>query len=142
VDDADVPAVDVPLPTELPVIEPAPNRSPADELMPLQVVVLSGAEPSGDTPEVIGLTPAETSSVAPSGIPVPGTAGAGPMPSGEVMPSGAGALFETCARTEPQLKKTKAVATASERVILISSPAMASTPTPLPERTSMNALTS
>ena len=120
-DDADVPAADIPLPTELPAIAP-PDRFPANELVPLQVVVLSGAEPSGDTPEVIGLTPGELNSVAPRGIPVPGTAGAGPMPSGEVMPSGAGALPETCARTEPQLKKTKAVAIASERVMLVSSP--------------------
>jgi hypothetical protein len=138
VDDADVPAVDIPLPTELPVIE-APARLPANELMPAQVVVLSGAEPSGDTPEVIGLTPGELSSVAPSGIPVPGTAGAGPMPSGEVMPSGAGALPETCASTEPQLKKTKAVAIARERVILVSSP-FDPDAWPLPGRTSAHAL--
>jgi hypothetical protein len=122
VDDADVPAVDIPLPTELPVIAP-PDRLPANELMLVQVVVLSAAEPSGETPEVIGLTPGELNSVAPRGIPVPGTAGAGPMPSGEVMPSGAGVLPDTCARTEPELKKTKAVAIASERVMLLSSPA-------------------
>jgi len=121
-DDADVPAVDIPMPTELPVIAP-PDRFPADELMPAQVVMLSAAGPSGETPEAIGLTPGELNSVAPRGIPVPGTAGGGPMPSGEVMPSGAGALPETCARTEPQLKKTKVVTSASERVILLSSPA-------------------
>jgi hypothetical protein len=122
VDDADVPALDIPVPAELPVIAP-PDTPPASESMPVQVEVLSGAEPSGDTPEVIGLTPGELNSVAPRGIPVPGTAGAGPIPSGEVMPSGAGVLPETCARTEPQLMKTKAVAIASERVILVSSPA-------------------
>src|SRR5262245_52198807 len=121
-DDADVPAFDIPLPTELPVIAP-PDRFPVSELMPLQMVVLSGAAPSGDTPEVIGLTPGELNSVAPRGIPVPGTAGAGPMPSGEVMPSGAGVLPEICARAEPQLKKTKVVAIASIRVMLVSSPA-------------------
>jgi hypothetical protein len=120
-DDADVPAVDIPLPTELPVIEP-PDRFPANELMPLQVVVLSAAGPSGDTPEVIGLTPGELNSVAPRGIPLPGTAGAGPMPSGEVMPSGAGALPEIWAKAEPQLSKIVAVAIIAKRVILISRP--------------------
>jgi hypothetical protein len=101
VDEAEVPGVDMPMPTELPVVEPVADRFPASELTPLQVVVLSAAGPSGDTPEVIGLTPGELNSVAPRGIPVPDTAGAGPIPSGEVMPSGDGALPETCARTEP-----------------------------------------
>ena len=122
VEDAAVPEVEIPVPTELSVIVP-PDRLPANELMPAQVVVLSGAEPSGETPEVIGLTPGELNSVAPRGTPVPGTAGAGPMPSGEVMPSGAGVLPEICASTEPQLKKTKVVAIASIRVMLVSSPA-------------------
>jgi hypothetical protein len=125
-DDADVPAVDIPLPTELPVIEPVPDRLPAGELMPAQVVVLSAAGPSGDTPEVIGLTPGELNSVAPSGIPVPGTAGAGPMPSGEVMPSGDGALPAIWAKAEPQLSKIVAVAIIAKRVVLTSCPHMPS----------------
>ncbi|MGA7490038.1 MAG: hypothetical protein WBW74_24205 [Xanthobacteraceae bacterium] len=103
VDEADAPGVDIPVPDELPVMELVPDRFPAIELMPLQVVVLSAAGPSGDTPEVMALTPGEFSSVAPRGIPVPGTAGAGPMPSGDVMPSGEGAddTAPTCAQAEP-----------------------------------------
>jgi hypothetical protein len=123
VEDAAVPAVDIPVPTELPVIELVPDRLPTSELTPAQVVVLSGAEPSGDTPEVIGLTPGEFSSVAPRGIPVPATAGAGPMPSGEVMPSGEGTLPEICAKAEPQLSKIVAVAIIAKRVMLTSCPA-------------------
>ena len=118
-----MPAVDIPVPTELPVIELVPDRLPTSELTPAQVVVLSGAEPSGDTPEVIGLTPGEFSSVAPRGIPVPATAGAGPMPSGEVMPSGEGTLPEICAKAEPQLSKIVAVAIIAKRVMLTSCPA-------------------
>ncbi len=103
VDEADVPGVDIPVPDGLPVMELVPDRFPAIELMPLQVVVLSAAGPSGDAPEVVGLTPGEFSSVAPREIPVPGTAGAGPMPSGEVMPSGEGAdgTALTCAQADP-----------------------------------------
>jgi hypothetical protein len=126
VEDAAVPEVDIPVPTELPVIELAPDRLPTSELTPAQVVVLSGAEPSGDTPEVIGLTPGEFSSVAPRGIPVPATAGAGPMPSGEVMPSGEGTLPEICAKAEPQLSRIVAVAIIAKRVMLTSCPHMPS----------------
>jgi hypothetical protein len=123
VDEADVPGVDIPVPTELPVIEPVPNRFPACELMPLQVALLSAPGPSGDTPEVIGLTPGELSSVAPRGMPVPATAGAEPMPSGEVMPSGEGALPGICAKAEPQPSKIVAVAIITRRVMLTSCPA-------------------
>jgi hypothetical protein len=139
-DDAGVPAVDIPVLTAVPVIELAPERLPAGELMPVQVVVLGAAGPTGKTPDVIGLTPGELNSVAPRGIPVPGTAGAGPMPSGEVMPSGAGVLPEICARAQPQLKKTEVAAIASKRVTLVSSPAyVPPNAWPLPSRTPMHA---
>jgi hypothetical protein len=88
VDEPDVPGVDIPVPDELPVSALVLDKFPAIELMPLQVAVLSVAGPSGEAPDVIGLTPGDASSVAPKGIPVAGTWGAGPMPSGDVIPSG------------------------------------------------------
>jgi hypothetical protein len=104
VDETDVPAVDIPVPTELPVIALMPDKFPAIELTLEQVVVLNAGGPSGNTPDVMGLTPGEFSSVAPRGIPVPGTAGAAPMPSGEVIPSGeaAGGVAPTCADAGPK----------------------------------------
>jgi hypothetical protein len=72
------------------------------------VVMLPGAAPNGDVPDVIGLTPGVESSVAPMGIPVRGTAGAGPIPSGDVIPSGDpdGPIPPICADTEPLASKT------------------------------------
>jgi hypothetical protein len=95
------------------------------------VVMLPGAAPNGDVPDVIGLTPGDESSVAPMGIPVRGTAGAGPMPSGDVIPSGEpsgdGPIPPICAEAELLATKTN-VSTASDqrinrsgRVILMSS---------------------
>jgi hypothetical protein len=72
------------------------------------VVMLPGAAPNGDVPDVIGLTPGVESSVAPMGIPVRGTAGAGPIPSGDVIPSGDpdGPIPPICADAEPLVSKT------------------------------------
>ena len=78
VDEPDVPGVDIPVPDELPVSALMLDKFPAIELMPVQVVVLGAAGPSGEAPDVIGLTPGDASSVAPRGIPVGATAGAGP----------------------------------------------------------------
>jgi len=119
VDDADAPGVDSPVPVELPVVGLAPDRFPAVELMPAQVAVLSAVGPSGETPDVIGLTPGELSSVAPRGIPVPGIAGAGPMPSGEVIPSGDGAdgTAPICAEAEALPMRTMAIVAANRRII-------------------------
>jgi hypothetical protein len=71
------------------------------------VVMLPGAAPNGDVPDVIGLTPGVESSVAPMGIPVRGTAGAGPIPSGDVIPSGDpdGPIAPICADAEPLASK-------------------------------------
>jgi hypothetical protein len=127
VDETGVPDVDTPVPTELPVIGLVPDKLPAIDSMCEQVLVPSAAGPSGNTPDVIGLTPAEFSSVVPRGIPVPGTAGAGPMPSGEVMPSGAGVddVPPICAEAEPHPKTAVTiaalVAVTNRRVILVSS---------------------
>jgi hypothetical protein len=84
--DIDVPA----LPVDIVLV---PVRFPAVELTPEHVAMLPlGAATTGDTPEVVGLTPIDPSSVLPNGIPVPGTGRAGPMPSGDVMPRGDGTL--------------------------------------------------
>jgi len=80
------------------------------------VVMLPGAAPNGDVPDVIGLTPGVESSVAPIGIPVRGTAGAGPIPSGDVIPSGDpdGPIPPICADAEP-LASTTPVNIASDQ---------------------------
>jgi len=110
--------VDVPV---LPVDEVlVPVRFPAVELTPEHVAMLPvSAGATGDTPEVVGLTPADPSSVLPKGIPVPGTGGAAPMPSGEVMPSGDGALPLSWADAEPQAKNIIASTAITKRVIAV-----------------------
>jgi hypothetical protein len=55
--------------------------------MPEHVVAVV-VGPTGDAPDVVGLTPGVASSVAPSGMPVPATGAPEPIPSGEVMPRG------------------------------------------------------
>jgi hypothetical protein len=110
---------------EVPVSELVPDRFPATELMPAQVVMLRVAGPSGETPDVIGRTPGDESSVAPRGIPVGATGRAGPMPSGDVIPSGDGLdgdvpIPTNCAEAELEPKSAAAAATISRRVICIS----------------------
>ena len=87
---AGLPVADMPQLDEVPGIEPPmpEDTCGSDPPMLEHVVMLPGAAPSGDVPDVIGLTPGDESSVAPMGMPVRGTAGAGPMPSGDVIPSG------------------------------------------------------
>ena len=79
------------------------------------------AGPSGDTPDVIGLTPGDPSSVAPRGIPVGATGEEGPMPSGDVIPSGGRPFPPICAEAEPppnDAAKSAAVMTAvADRII-------------------------
>ena len=89
-DEPGVPVADMALLDEIPGIEPPmPDDTCGSEPPMLEhVVMLPGAAPNGDVPDVIGLTPGVESSVAPMGIPVRGTAGAGPIPSGDVIPSG------------------------------------------------------
>jgi hypothetical protein len=125
--DVEVPAVEMPVPNDVPVMEPS---IPVMELMELPVPVMevpvpddipvpeiacpnedSGIEPpkprhpglvtvvgtSGYAPDVNGLTPGDPIAVAPSGMPTGGTGEAGPMPSGDVVPIGAGA-DDICAK--------------------------------------------
>jgi hypothetical protein len=103
----DVPAVDVAMPEDIGLPKP-------EHALPV-------AGPSGDIPDVIGLTPGDASSVAPRGTPVGATAGAGPMPSGDVMPSGDAPgdvpIPPTCAAVEPQPKKAAAITAIKKRLI-------------------------
>jgi hypothetical protein len=128
-DDPGVPVVDMALLDEIPGIEPPmPDDACGSEPPMLEHVVMFPAAPSGDVPEVIGLTPGVESSVAPIGIPVRGTAGAGPMPSGDVIPNGDpdGPIAPICADAEPVASKTAVniasdqPANLSERTICIS----------------------
>jgi hypothetical protein len=109
-DEPGVPVVDMALLDEVPDIEsPMPDDTCGSEPPMLEhVVMLPGAAPNGDVPDVIGLTPGVESSVAPIGIPVRGTAGAGPIPSGDVIPSGDpdGAIPPICADAEPLATET------------------------------------
>jgi hypothetical protein len=117
-DEPGVPVADMALLDEIPGIEPPMSEDTCGSEPPMleHVVMLPGAAPNGDVPEVIGLTPGVESSVAPMGIPVRGTAGAGPMPSGEVIPSGDpdGPIPPICADAEP-LASTTAASIASEQ---------------------------
>ena len=102
----DVPAVDIPVP----------------DVTPPEHVVLLAVNASGDVPDVNGLTPGDASPVAPRGMPVGATGEPGPMPSGDIMPSGdvPGEMPNppTCAKAEPQLRRTAAVVAITMRVIV------------------------
>ncbi len=117
-DEPGVPVADMALLDEIPGIDPPMSEDTGGSEPPMleHVVMLPGAAPNGDVPEVIGLTPGVESSVAPMGIPVRGTAGAGPIPSGEVIPSGDpdGPIPPICADAEP-LTSTTAASIASEQ---------------------------
>jgi hypothetical protein len=106
-------AVDVSVPKDVCGIEPP---------MPEHVVVLPVVAPIGDAPDVIGLTPGDASSVAPKGTRVGATGEPGPMPSGELMPRGEASgemlIPPTCAKAEPQPKRTAAVVAIIKRVIV------------------------
>lgn len=121
----DVPALDVPVPEDVPVIELSvtdvvPVVVPKDACgiePPMPEHSVLAVSPIGDVPDVVGLTPGDASSVAPRGMPVGATAAPGPMPSGDVMPSGGPG--EICAKAEPHPKRTAAVAVIAKRVIVI-----------------------
>jgi hypothetical protein len=117
-DEPGIPVADMALLDEIPGIEPPMPDDACGSEPPMleQVVMLPGAAPNGDVPDIIGLTPGVESSVAPIGIPVRGTAGAGPMPSGDVIPSGDpdGPIPPICADAEP-LASTTAASIASEQ---------------------------
>jgi hypothetical protein len=118
----ELPVADIPELNEVPGIElPMPEDACGiDPPILEQLVMLPGAGPSGDAPNVIGLTPGDESSVAPMGMPVRGTAGAGPMPSGDVIPNGDPRgdvpIPPTCAAAEPPAK-TAAVNVASDQCV-------------------------
>jgi hypothetical protein len=125
----DVPDMELPIPDELPVTDdicvaelpmvelPRPNDDSAIEPpIPRHPEAVTGAGPSADVPDVIGLTPGAASSVAPRGIRAGGTGKAEPTPSGDVMPSG-GSPGETCAKAGLQPNSTAAVAAITKRVI-------------------------
>jgi hypothetical protein len=122
----DIPAVDVAVPEDVPVIELPPIPKDVcgiEPPMPEHVVMLPVVGPIGDAPDVIGLTPGDASSVAPKGTRTGATGEPGPMPSGEVMPSGEGPgempiIPPTCAKAEPQPRRTPAVVTIIKRVII------------------------
>jgi hypothetical protein len=124
IDVSDVSAVDVPVLEDVPVIElPTVPKDVCgiEPPMPEHVVALPVVAPIGDAPDIVGLTPGDASSVAPKGVPVGATGEPGPMPSGDVMPSGElGEILipPTCAKAEPQLKRTAAVVAIIKRVIV------------------------
>jgi hypothetical protein len=95
----DVLALDVPVLEDIPVVElSVPDGDPKDASgieAPTPEHGVLVANPIGDVPDVVGLTPGDASSVAPKGMPVGATGEPGPMPSGDVMPSGGPG--ETCA---------------------------------------------
>jgi hypothetical protein len=114
-EDADAAACD-PEPSVAPAHEPEGipvDTCGVEPAMPGQAVKLPIVEPSGEVPDMIGLTPGEPSSVAPNGIPIGPTAVPGPRPSGDVTPSGAiGAvpIPPTWAKAQLQLNRVAAVA--------------------------------
>jgi hypothetical protein len=121
----DIPAVDVPVPEDVPVIELPPIPKDVcgiEPPMPEQMELLPVVGPTGEVPDVIGLTPGDASSVAPRGMPAGAPGEPGPMPRGEVMPSGEGPgemlIPPTCAKAAPQPKKTAAVVAIIKRVIV------------------------
>jgi hypothetical protein len=119
----DVPALDVPMPDVVPVLELAAPKDACgiEPPMPPHVARLLIVGGSGDVPDVVGLTPSVGTSVVPRRRPVGGTAEPGPIPSGDVMPSGEGPgalpIPPTCAKAAPQPERTAVIATINKRVI-------------------------
>ena len=121
----DIPAVDVAVPEDVPVTELPPRPKDVcgiEPPMPEHIVTLPVVGPIGDAPDVIGLTPGDASGVAPGGMPPSAPRVPGPMPRGEVMPSGEGPgemfIPPTCAKAEPQPRRTAAVVAIIKRVIV------------------------
>jgi hypothetical protein len=114
-----------PDPSVAPAHEPEDMGMPeevcgGDTPMPGQAVKLPIVEPSGEVPEIIGLTPGVPSSVAPSGIPMGPTAAPGPRPSGDVTPIGASGVVPippTWAKAQLQPKSAAAAVAIHRRFI-------------------------
>jgi hypothetical protein len=84
-----------------------------DPTIPEQAANPPIVEPSGEVPDMTGLTPGVPSSVAPNGIPIGATAAPGPRPSGDVTPSagiGSVPMPPTWAKAQLQLNRVAAVA--------------------------------
>jgi len=117
----DVPALDVPVPDVVPVLELATPKdaSGIEPPMPPHVVTLLVV---GDGGGFVGLTPRVGTSVAPRRRPVGGTAEPGPMPSGEVVPmAGVGLpVASTCAKTGLHPKNAASIAAVNAHRIVIS----------------------
>jgi hypothetical protein len=111
----DVPVVELSVPDVVEVVVVPKDACGIEPPMPEHGVL--AANPSGDAPDVVGLTPGDASSVAPRGMPVDATAEPGPMPSGDVMPSGGPG--EICAKAEPHPKRTAAVVAIAKRIIVV-----------------------
>jgi hypothetical protein len=120
--------VELDVPGDVPVIElPMPDVMPTLELpIPKDVCGIEPPMPAhcamAPVPDAVGLTPGAASSVAPRGVPAGATGEPGPMPSGDVMPSGEAPgevlMPPTCAKAEPQPKKTAAVAAVTKRSVI------------------------
>jgi len=108
----DVPALDISVPDVVPVVEVVRPKDVSGIEPPMPEHSVLAGSPSGDVPDVVGLTPGDASSVVPIGMPVGATGEPGPMPRGDVMPSG------DCAKAAPQLNRTAAVVTITKRVIV------------------------
>jgi hypothetical protein len=118
--DADIPAPAELIPEAAVVELPIPGEA-CESKPPAHVAVTPVAEPRGDAPDAIGLTPGDASSVAPSGIPVGATGEAGPMPSGDVIPSGDGPLPAICADAGLKPNTAVVITMIAARIILASS---------------------
>jgi hypothetical protein len=113
----DVPIVGLSVPDVVEVVEVVVPKDACGIEPPMPEHGVLAANPSGDAPDVVGLTPGDASSVAPRGMPVGATAEPGPMPSGDVMPSGDPG--EICAKAEPQPTRSAVRAEIQMRVIAL-----------------------
>lgn len=113
----DVPIVGLSVPDVVEVVEVVVPKDACGIEPPMPEHGVLAANPSGDAPDVVGLTPGDASSVAPRGMPVGATAEPGPMPSGEVMPSGDPG--EICAKAEPPPTRSAVRAEIQMRVIAL-----------------------
>jgi hypothetical protein len=114
----DAPAADIPVPKDVPAIEPDRPDVVTGIEVPVPDIVgglpndVCGIEPPmppqtvgapivDDRLDIIGATPGVASSVAPSGMPVGATGEPGPIPSGEVAPMLGTGLSMVCACAAP-----------------------------------------
>lgn len=138
--DVDMPALDIPVPVDVPVME-LPMEVPVAALpmpvvevpkpkdacgieppMPEQAVPLPVVSAIGEAPDVRGLVPGVAIAVAPKGIPVGATGEPGPMPSGEVAPTAETGLPPIiCAKPGWLPKSVATIATINGRLTITGS---------------------